>query len=171
MNNNAFYVIGQLLGIIAVILGFISFQMKTQKGIIVFQLITAFVFCIHYFMIGAMMAMALNIQGAIQCIFYYFRNKRGSKSTVEPAFFTILVIVTSILTWEGWYSAFIMTGLVVNTISLAFTNPQKTRAAMLIKSPLCLLYNAIVHSVGGIIFECAVLLSAILGMIKNREKD
>ena len=88
-----------------------------------------------------------------------------------PAFFTILVIVTSVLTWEGWYSAFIMMGLVVNAISLAFSNPQKTRAAMFIKSPLCLLYNAIVHSAGGIIFESAVLLSAVLGIMKNRDKS
>ena len=42
--NNITYIIGQALGIVAVILGFISFQRKTQLGIIVTQCATALVF-------------------------------------------------------------------------------------------------------------------------------
>lgn len=160
--------IGQLLGITAVVFGFISYQMKTSRGILIFQLATALIFSAHYLLIGALTAMALNLLGAISCVFYFFRDKRGGKSITEPIIFIALVIVSSILTWEGWYSAFIMSGLVVNSISLILSNAQKTRMCMLLKSPLCLVYNIIVSSAGGIVYECVVLISSLIGIIKNR---
>ena len=169
MDNEVFYIIGQVLGILAVITGFISYQMKTQRGIIVLQLTTALIFTLHYVFIGAPTAIALNFLGAVSCVFYYFRDKRGGKSIIEPIVFAVLIIISSILTWEGWYSALIMIALVFNTVSLTFSNPQATRAVMFIKSPLCLIYNAIVLSGGGVIYECAVLISAIIGIIKNRK--
>jgi hypothetical protein len=163
-----FEVIGQLLGIAAVVFGFISYQMKTSRGILIFQLTTALIFSAHYFLIGALTAMALNLLGAISCVFYFFRDKRGGKSIIEPIVFIALIMVASILTWEGWYSAFIMSGLVVNSISLVLSNAQKTRLCMFLKSPLCLIYNIIVSSGGGIVYECVVLVSSLIGIIKNR---
>ena len=168
MEKEILYVIGQVLGILAVITGFISYQMKTQRGIILLQLATALTFTLHYVFIGAPTAIALNLLGAVSCVFYYFRDKRGGKSIIEPIIFAALIIVSSILTWEGWYSALIMVGLLFNTVSLTFSNPQATRAVVFIKSPLCLIYNAIVLSGGGVIYECAVLISAIIGIIKNK---
>lgn len=167
MDNEVFYIIGQVLGILAVITGFISYQMKTQRGIIALQMATALIFTLHYVFIGAPTAIALNLLGAVSCIFYYFRDKRGGKSVIEPIVFAVLIIVSSILTWEGWYSALIMVGLVFNTVSLTFSDPQATRAVVFIKSPLCLIYNAIVLSGGGVIYECTVLCSAVIGIIKN----
>ena len=168
MDNEIFYIIGQVLGILAVITGFISYQMKTPRGIIIFQLLTAIVFGLHYGFIGAFTAVALNVVGAISCIFYYFRDKRGGKSLAEPIIFALLITAAGILTWEGWHSALITGGLVLNTISLTFSDPQATRRTMFIKSPLCLLYNVIVLSSGGFIYECAVLISAIIAIIKNK---
>lgn len=44
MFGEAGYVIGQILSVVAVVLGFISYQMKTPKGMLVFQITTALVF-------------------------------------------------------------------------------------------------------------------------------
>lgn len=163
------YMIGQLLSIVAVILGFISFQMKNAKGILAFQIITAFVFSAHYFLIGAMTAVALNFLGGVKAIFFYLRNKRGGKDRWMPIAFTAVTVVASLLTWDNWYSALIMIGLVVNCISMSFSDPNKMRMAMLIKSPLCLVYNALVFSAGGIIYESAVLTSSILGIVREHK--
>lgn len=168
---NVFEIIGQILGIIAIVFGFVSYQMKTPGGILIFQIVTALVFSVHYLLIGALTATALNLLSAVSCIFYFIRDKRGDKSKVEPIVFTVLVIVTSILTWDGWYSVFIMLGLVVNSLSLALGDAQKTRMCMFIKSPLCLVYNVIVSSGGGVVYECSVLISSLIGVIKNCSKN
>jgi len=164
-------IIGQILSIVAIITGFVSFQMKSSRRILFFHIITALIFSAHYFLIGAMTATALNFIGAIKCVCYYIRNKRNSNSLFAPLFFTALVFVTSILTWDGWYSIFIMTGLVVNSIGLTFSNPQTIRKLNLIKSPLCLIYNLIVMSSGGVVFEIATFTSTIIGIIKNQKNS
>ena len=163
-------IIGQGLSLVAVATGFISYQMKTSKGILFFQILTALVFSAHYFLIGAMTAAALNFVSAIKCVCYFIRNKRGSKGLLVPIFFTVLVCITSLLTWSEWYSIFIMAGLVTNSICLALSNPQTIRKLTLIKSPLCFVYNLFVLSSGGMIYEVAVFVSAILGLLKNRQK-
>lgn len=163
------YIIGQVLGVAAVIVGFFSYQMKTAKKLLMFEIIVAFIFAAHYFFIGAMTAMALNLLSAVQCIFYYFRNKRGSKSMVIPIIFTVLIVATGILTWEGWYSVFIVIGLAVYSLAIAMPDAQMIRIAMFIKNPLCLAYNVAVLSVGGIVYECTVLVSSVIGVIRNRK--
>lgn len=163
-------VVGQALGIAAVVFGFISYQMKTPRGILIFQMTTALIFSAHYLLIGAPTAAALNFLGAVKCVFYFLRDKRGSKSVIEPIVFVIVVIVTSVLTWEGWYSLLITSGLIVDTVSLALSNAQKTRFCMFLKSPLCLIYNIIVSSAGGVVYECTVLVSSVIGIINNRSE-
>jgi len=163
------YIVGQILGIIAVILGFICFQMKSPRVILIFQIIVASVFVVHYICIGSMTAMALNIVAAVQCVCYYFRDKKGSKGLFLPIFFSVVMVIASILTWGEWYSVFIMTGLVVNAVSLSFSSAHKIRVAMLIKAPLCLIYNVLAGSIGGVIYESALLVSSVVGIIKKNK--
>ena len=162
------YLIGQLLGLVAVVMGFLSFQRKNAAGIIVFQLTAALIFAVHYTLISAPTAIALNLLTAANCIFCYFRDKRGSKSMIGSYVMMLLVVVISLLTWEGWYSATIMVGLVFNMISLALDHPQKTRRVMLIKAPLCFVYNLMVGSLGGMVYECTSLASAVIGLFRYR---
>ena len=165
------YVIGQILGIIAVVIGFFTYQMKTAGKLLLFELIVSLLFSAHYLLIGATGAMALNFLCGVRCVFYYFRNKRGSQSKLLPIVFTVLIVATSILTWEGWYSVFIMAGLAVHSLATAMADAQKIRFAMFIKNPLCLAYNVMVLSIGGIAYECTVLVSSIIGTLRNRKQS
>ena len=88
-----------------------------------------------------MTATGLNLIGAIKCLCYYIRNKRQIKNFAIPVFFTVLIIITSLLTWDGWYSVLIMSGLVINSIGFSLSNVQIIKKLNLIKSPLCLIYN------------------------------
>ncbi len=170
MIEDILYYIGQFLGIVAVILGFISFQMKTPKKILACQITVAFVFAAHYLFIGAPGAAALNLLAGCSNILYFFRAKRGGKGWFEPIFYIVMVTVTSILTWEAWYTVILMFGLYGTAVGLSLSDPQNTRKVMLVKAPLCLIYNALVFSVGGVVYESAVLASAIIGLIRNRKK-
>lgn len=163
--------IGQILSLIAVVTGFISFQMKTAKGVLIFQIITALLFSAHYFLISAMTAAVLNFIGAIKCLCYYIRNKLQSSNRALPIFFTALTITTSLLTWDGWFSIFLMVGLVTDSIGFSLSNVQTIRKCTLIKSPLCLVYNICVFSIGGIIFEVSSLVSAIIGLIRGHKTE
>ena len=169
MFGEAGIIIGQILSIAAVVLGFISFQMRSAKGLLAFQIATALAFSAHYFLIGAPTACALNFISVIKLVCYYIRNKRQSTNPIIPIFFSLLILITSILTWDGWYSSFIMVGLFINAIGFALSNVQTIRKLNLIKSPLCLIYNICVFSTGGIIFEAASIVSSIIGLARDRQ--
>ena len=170
-SGNVTYIIGQSLSVLAVVVGFIAFQMKTPKTMLIFQIATSLIFSAHYFLIGAMTAMTLNLVSAVKYVCYYIRDKREKKGLFIPIFFTILVIITSVLTWDRWICIFIMTGLVINSISFALTNAQLIRKLNLIKAPLCLIYNVAVFSTGGIFYESFTLISSIIGIIVNRKNS
>jgi uncharacterized membrane protein (UPF0136 family) len=161
--------IGQALSIVAIITGFISFQMKTPKGILAFQIVTASVFSAHYFLINAPTAAMLNFLGVVMLVAYYLRGKRNKNGLFIPVFFTALTIIASVFTWNGWYSVFIMLGCAANAVGMALSDAQNIRKIYLIKSPLCLTYNIFVFSLGGIIYEVGTIISAIIGIIKNKK--
>ena len=172
--DNIVYIVGQFLSVLAVIIGFISFQMKTPKSMLVFQMAASLIFSAHYLLIGAMTAMALNLLAVIKFVCYYIRDRRSKKGLFEPILFTVLVIITSLITWDSWYSVFIMIGLVINSISFALSNAQLIRKFNLIKAPLCLVYNIAVFSTGGIFYETFTFVSSIIGIFfssKNNIKN
>ncbi len=168
MIDEVIYVTGQILGGVAVVLGFISYQMKTQRQLIAAQVATCAIFCIHYLMIGAMSGMALNIIALIRGIFYYYRNKRQSNDIAIPIIFTAVMVTVGIFTWEAWYSIFVLLGLTINTLCMALANPQKVRASILITSPLVIIYDALALSLGGIVYESVAIVSAAIGIVRAR---
>ena len=165
-------IIGQILGGVAIILGLISYQMKTQGRIILMQALTGLVFVVQYLLLGAYTGMAMNLVGVVRCIVYYFRNKRGSNEKVTPMVFAVIMAIIGILTWNAWYSVFMFLGLVINTLCLAFSDPQKLRASVLVTCPLVLIYNVLIPSpsIGGIIYESVAIISAIIGIVRNKKK-
>lgn len=164
------YYIGQGFGVVAIALGFISFQMKTQKRLILAQLATAFVFCLHYALIGALTGMAMNIVATVRCVAYYYRNQKGSKSPVIPIIFTVCMATAGILTWTDWYSVFMLMGLVINTVFMASSAPQRVRASILVSSPLVIVYNIFAHSYGGIVYEAVAIVSSAIGIVRFIKK-
>lgn len=163
--------IGQALSWCAVATGFISYQMKTTKGILTFQIITAFFFSAHYLLIGATTAAIVNFMSVFSGFCYYLREKRNSKSLIVPIVFTTLSWVTGILTWEGWYTLLLLGGLTANGVGLAIAKPKTIRTLYLVKAPMCLAYNAIVFSTGGIVYEIATMTSAVIGLWKDHKQS
>ena len=164
------FVIAQILGGVAVVLGFASYIHKSKQAILVLQLTIALVFTAHYILLGAYSAVPLNFLSVFSCLCYYFMDKKGKHLIWVPLAFAVLNVVLGALAWEGWHSLMVIAGVAVSTIGLALPKPQHARYAVLVKSPLCLAYNALVFSIGGVIYECAILTSAILGILRNRKE-
>ena len=74
------YIIGQVLGIVAPVLGLLSYQMKKQKNLLLLQLLNSIIFCLHYLMIGAISGMALNLVGLTRNAVFFRRKLRGVKA-------------------------------------------------------------------------------------------
>ncbi len=158
-------VIGQTLGLIGLGLAFAVYQMKDRKKLLLVQTALVFVMGVHYFCLGAYPGMAMNFFGVLRNGIYY--RKDIFKWKRIPFLLTVLVMLIGIITASGPWSALVIAGLTINTYCLSFDNPQHFRKSILISSPLVLVYNIIVFSLGGILLESISIISAIIGIVRN----
>lgn len=165
------YYIGQALGIVAVILGFINYQVKTREQVLYVHIATTVCFTLHYMLIGAYSGMAMNFVGIIRNVVFYFAGKNGKINKAWPVSFAVIMGIMGVLSFEDWYSVLAILGLVINSYAMSFSNPNNIRKSILITSPLVLAYDVLVSSVGGAIYEGMVIVSSVIGLIRFRKGE
>lgn len=161
--------LAQGIGIAAMILSAISFQMNTKKKIIIMQIITSVVFATHYFMIDAVAAGVVNTIAIVRNIVFYYKDKLPLGGKVWVGLFGTVMAVSAFVSRPEPISVLMSIGMIFNTLAVAAENPQKVRKTVLISSPFVLIYNIFVMSIGGIINEILVEICTAVTMIRERK--
>ena len=171
--TTTFY-IAQGLGVIAIILGFINYIVKTRGQVLFVNSVTTICFVLHYLCLGAWAGMALNFVAFIRNIFYYYAGKNGKVSKALSISFTVIMgamgITVSLIAKEGWYFILSVAALMINSFAMSFHNPMNIRKSILITSPLVLAYDCFVLSVSGAVYESVAIISAIIGLIRYKKQ-
>lgn len=167
---DAVQIIGQGFGVLADVFGFITFQIRSRKGVMMMQIAVTVTFCIHYILIGVITAFAMNAFGLVRNIVYLNREKKWLSSPVIPIVFSVIMGLIGALTWKGWYSVFLVVGLTVNTYCMSFRDPENIRRSILVTSPLMVVYNIFVGSIGGTVYESIVIVSSAIGLIRSARR-
>ena len=168
--NGLWWFVGQGFGIVAIVLGFVSYQLKTKRQLLFMQSAVAITFCLHYLFIGAYSGLVANVLNVLRNFIYDYRTKKGKKGRLVPVLFVILQAVLCVFAWDSWYSVFMLTGICINTYCMSLENPQTVRKSILITSPMVLLYDLFAGSVGGSIYETVAIISAAIGIFRNKNK-
>ena len=161
--------IGQALGVVAVILGFVTYQMKSPKWLLIVNLITCGVFCAHYLLIGAISGAVMNGIGIIRNVVYTNRDKKIFSHKAWPFIFAVIMVVAGLVTWQDWRSILMVCALFINSLALSMKNAQHIRWSLLITCPLVLIYDVLLHSYGGMVYEGMSIVSAIIGIVRFRK--
>ena len=168
------FFIAQGLGVVAVILGFINYQVKTREQVLAVHLSTTVCFALHYLLLGAWTGLALNIVGMVRNLTFYITGKTGKVPRAAAICFSALMgavgIATGLIANEGWYIVLMVASLVINSYAMSFSNPNNIRKSILITSPLALAYNAFVMSAGGMVYEAVAIVSSAIGIFRYRKK-
>ncbi len=157
--------VGQILGIVVVGLAILSYQMPTKKSVMTVQICTTSVMSTHYLLIGAYPGMAMNIFGIVRNVIYY---KTKSENKYLPIILSAVIGIIGFISWDGYHSLLAIAGLVINSYSLS-KDPQFLRKSILVSSPLVLIYDIMVMSVGGILLESLSIVSAVIGIVRFRK--
>lgn len=158
--------ISQLIGFAGTIVSFIMFQQNKRRRIIGCQILSTSLFAIHYILLGAFTGAALNAIAITRSIVFYNNDKKWAKSPVWLWFYIVVSIVAGLLTWESWYSILPAIALVLTTVANWMKSETKIRLISFPNSPCWLIYNAITGSVAGVITECIVMSSLIIGIVR-----
>ena len=159
-------IVGQVISIVAVIISFFVYQMKSKRGIVVMLSIATGISCIAYALLGGTVALVLNLVSILRNICYYHSDKKILSSKAVPVVLTVLMGVLSIFAWEGYYSAFFVVGLMLNTLAMGYFGAQKLRWSILLTSTLIMIYNLFIPSIGGTVNEMVAITSAVVGLIR-----
>jgi hypothetical protein len=163
------WLIGQLVGFVAIIVGFISYQVKTKRQLIFMQTAVAALFCVHYALLGEYSALGMNVVSVVRNIVYDYRTSKGITSRLIPIGFVVFQATVGIITWDAWYSVFALFGLCINTYAMSLSDSQSVRKSILITSPLVLTFDIFAFSISGAMYESVAIISAAIGVIRNRK--
>lgn len=164
-------IVGQIISLIAVILSFVTYQMKSKKGIMVMLSIATGISCIAYALLGGTVALVLNLVSIVRNVCFYHKDKKILSSKAMPVILALIMGVLSIFTWEGAHSAFFVVGIMLNTLAMGYFNAQNLRWSILLTSSLIMIYNLFIPSIGGTVNEIVAITSAVIGIIRYRKRD
>ena len=165
---------GQILGIVATLIITSAYQANTKKGLLMIQTPGIAVLCVSYLLLGASSGFALNVVCVLRNLGCFFVKEKTKLYYAMTGVLMVAMGVMGFLSWESYISLILIVALVANTFFIALGKPQILRYSIVITSTMCLIYNIVVFSVGGILLEAISVVSAIVGsvryLIANRKK-
>ena len=166
--------IAQILGLAAMAFNILSYQQKSRKGAIAFQLCGSALFAVNFWLLGAVMGCILNLISAFRAVIFLNRDKFRANHPVWLAGFLLTFLLSYIMTFTilgkeitvfNLMVEFLpVIGMTATTLSFRRTDAKAIRRFGLVSSPCWLVYNIAVFSLGAIICEALSLGSILIGM-------
>lgn len=161
----------QLLGYIAVAILFISFQVNNRKNILGLLVLGMLFLATHQFLLGAFAGAVANGLTIVRNL--TFRHKNDSKVLnhyVWPYAFSIILVATSFLFWQGWYSLLPALAVIASTFALWADNTKTIRILSLIGPLLWLPYAFIIDSIPTVLIQVVIISSILIAMFRFDRK-
>jgi len=160
----------QLIGFIALGFSIAIFQFNNRKSMLYLQLISAFLFGIHFAMLNAWTGALMNFINCFRCYVFANNEKKWAKSNLWLYLFLSLFWISGILSWQSWYSILPIVGMTAGTIAFWMKNTTKIRFISLISPPSWFTHNFIVNSYSGMLGEIFIFISTITGIWRFDKK-
>ena len=158
------YLLIQAVGLVGTALFFLSFQCKSNRSLFRVQFLSYLFYTAHLLLLGA-------VTGAVS---YVINTARSACLSSGRAFLRsrwmclilcLLQLAALIVTWSGWISLLPIVANIAATVGGYTHNPRKVRlAAMLVNSPLWIVYDVLVGSWAGILDELVTELSILVSI-------
>ena len=161
----------QIMGWVAALLTFISYQCKEHKKLLVVQTLSSLSICISYLLLNAYSGMLLNVVCIVRNFIIYKKDIKIFSYSFWPYALAGIMGIMGIISWQGIMSLLIVVALVANTLFLYFPNVQNLRKSILVTSTMVLIYNAFYSVWGGVANEFIAISSAAIGLWRYKTKN
>lgn len=157
----------QAIGFVSTGLSLISFQQKSRKRILGFQMMASLTFSLHLILLGAVTGGVLDFISFIRTLIFSNNEKKWASSPLWMYAFLAFFIVSGIVTWSDWTSSLAIVATLMQTISLWMKKPFRIRIISLCSAPLWFAYNMINMSYSGMVMESIAATSIVISIIRN----
>ncbi len=167
-------VIPQIIGILAVALFLLSYQMKKRRGIIMTNVISRALYILQYLLLGAYSGAILDILGMASSII----AERKHLSFIKKHSRLVFVSVNAVIIITGATIAYLnrslldilpIIGVLLHTSAFWINNEKIIRRVSLLGSPFWFVYNLLSHAYGSAIGDILTMVSIVVAMIKYRK--
>ena len=172
----AIEIIAQGIGILAMAFNILSYQQKTKRGVLLFQLCGASLFAVNFLLIGSYVGAALNVIAALRAVVYFYHRRFRAEHVGWLLLFPLLCVLMYVLNFTvlgGVCDAHHLViellpviGMTASTIGYRLSGAKAVRLLGLVSSPAWLVYNISVFSVGAIFCESFSLVSILIGILR-----
>ena len=163
-------IIGQIFGILGAILTVLTYQMNTNRALLITLSGATLCASIGYLFLGAWSGFALNIVAVLRNFCFGIQKQGTLFSRIATVFFTAAMCVVGAFSWQGPISLLIIIGLAINTVCMSLGKPQLLRKSVLLTSSMIFVYNIVVFTLGGMLNELIAIGSSIVGILRFRNK-
>lgn len=159
-----FYFI-QLIGFIAWILLALSYYRKDTNHILVFQIISTILFCLHYFLLGA-------YSGLLICIYEVIRDYSYYRTDMDDYIFLGSILVYGISAYVTFTTVLDVFPYVASLIDGYFLTKKRTTVVLgaIVTYTLWLIYDLYAKSYSGAITDAIIILSNIYILIFRKDE-
>ena len=162
-------ILAQIIGILGTCAAFISFQLKENKKFFILQATSGLMFALNFLLLGAPTGCVLNLiniyRGAVMA-----GGKRLHKLPFLISIQAIYIIAT-VFTYTNIFSVIALTAQLIGTLAMWSGSGKTIRILQLFcVSPLWLVHNIFVFSIGGIVCEVFNIGSIIVSLIRFGKK-
>lgn len=149
---------GQILGWLAALFTFISYQCKEHKTLIAAQLSASLSMSISYLFLGAASGMMLTIVCILRNFIIYKKDIKIFSHSSWAYILTAMMGITGALSWQGPMSLLIIVALMINTMFLYHPNVQNLRKSILLTAFMTLIYDIYYTAWGGVANELIAII-------------
>lgn len=150
--SNTMFLIVQAVGLLGSVVVIAGMQKNDRRVILLCQLAGCICWVFHYGMLGATTAVYTNFISFGRSLVFVNNDKPWARSRLWLWLFIALLLLNSVLTWDGWVSILPAISMTLTSLALWTHNTRTTRLLMLINSPFWLVYDLCCRS-----YTCAVV--------------
>lgn len=168
------YILSQIFIIINYIFLIMTYQSKSRKNILIYNIIALISTGLSYVFLSAYSGLAMTIVAVIRNIIFMIDEKKNgikekneAKDYIILAVLYIISIISAIFTYNGILSMMSVVATMLYTYSVWQKNTKIYKMLGLPVSIIWIIYNIYIFSIFGIILEVILSISAIIGYMKE----
>ena len=158
-------IFAQALGIVGMAINILSMQCKKTRGVFAMLLVGGCFFAANYLLLGSYAGALMNVYSVLRSV-YLLLDKRVRKVSQLVVMLTVLAMCGAVGLWlDGPIALIPLVAMVIATVGMWMRNGAKLRLVQLVAvSPLWLINNIIVFTIGGILCEVFVFTSVLVSI-------
>ena len=171
MEFTVIYVCSQIAVILTYIFFIVTYQVKTRKTILVLSMIANIWLGTSYFLLSAWAGVATSIIAiARSLVFVKFikEDKISKQDIIILIIFGVVILTSGIITYDGLLSLLPIFATLVYTYAVWQKDTHIYKQIGALVSVIWIAYNIYVQSILGVVFETMMVISAIIGLIKDK---